>query len=115
MRYVTCFVIIMLLGTQIALAASMGGGLPWETPLATIKDSLTGPVAGAISLVAIVVAGAVLIFGGDFSAFVRALINVVLVISILIGASSLLSHLFGVSGAVVRREHLHSFSQPGKG
>jgi type IV secretion system protein VirB2 len=113
MRYLICFLFIMLLGTQIALAASMGGGLPWETPLSTIKDSLTGPVAGAISLVAIVVAGAVLIFGGDFSAFVRALINVVLVISILIGSSSLLSHLFGVSGAVIRREHLRSFSQPG--
>ena len=112
MRYILFILIILWFGSQIALAASMGGGLPWETPLATIKDSLTGPVAGAISLVAIVVAGAVLIFGGDFSAFVRALINVVLVISILIGASSLLSHLFGVSGAVVRGEHLRSFHQP---
>ena len=112
MRYLIFFVVLMLLGSQIALAASMGGGLPWESPLSSIKDSLTGPVAGAISLVAIVVAGAVLIFGGDFSAFVRALINVVLVISILVGASSLLTHLFGVSGAVISKEQLRLLQQP---
>lgn len=95
---------ILLLGlfaAEFALAAASGGGLPWESPLNTIKDSLTGPVAGVISLVAIVVSGVALIFGGDFSGFVRGLINVVLVISIVIGASSLLSNLFGSSGAVI--------------
>lgn len=102
MRNYWFIILILFLSAEVALAASAGGGLPWESPLSTIKDSLTGPVAGIISLVAIVVAGAVLIFGGDFSGFVRSLINVVLVISIVIGSSSLLSGLFGVSGAVVK-------------
>jgi type IV secretion system protein TrbC len=41
-------------------AASGGGGLPWETPLETLRDSITGPVAYAISLMGVVVAGATL-------------------------------------------------------
>ena len=40
-----------------------GGGLPWEGPLKKIADSLTGPVALAISLIAFVVAGGTLVFG----------------------------------------------------
>jgi type IV secretion system protein VirB2 len=94
----SCFV------AEIAFAASGGGGMPWETPLSTIQDSLTGPVAGVISLIAVVVCGVALIFGGDFSGFVRGLINVVVVISIVVGASSLISRLFGTSGAVIPAE-----------
>lgn len=101
MRKYFFILILGLFAAELAMAATSGGGLPWESPLSTIKDSLTGPVAGVISLVAIVVSGVALIFGGDFSGFVRGLINVVLVISIVIGASSLLSNLFGSSGAVI--------------
>lgn len=81
--------------------ASTGGSLPWESPLTSIKDSLTGPVAGSISLIAIMVCGVMLIFGGDFSGFVRGLLNVVLAISVTVGSSSLLSFLFNTSGAEI--------------
>lgn len=98
------FLLFSLLAADLALAASGGGGMPWETPLSTIQDSLTGPVAGVISLIAVVVCGVALIFGGDFSGFVRGLIKVVVVISIVVGASSLISRLFGTSGAVIPAE-----------
>ena len=39
-----------------AFAAGAGGGLPWETPLNRIAQSLTGPVALSISLIALNVA-----------------------------------------------------------
>ena len=32
--------------------ASSGGGLPWETPLNKVKDSLSGPVALAVGVIA---------------------------------------------------------------
>ena len=102
MKKVLFFLILSLWITDLSLAATGSGSLPWESPLGMIKDSLTGPVAVLISLIAIVVCGVALIFGGDFSGFVRSLINVVIVISIVLGSSSLITRLFGVSGALLR-------------
>ena len=40
-----------------ATAAPAGGGLPWEAPMTAIATSLTGPVAYAIGLIGIAIAG----------------------------------------------------------
>lgn len=45
-------------------ASSSGAGLPWENGLQTLQRSITGPVAMVISLLGIVVTGAMLIWGG---------------------------------------------------
>jgi type IV secretory pathway VirB2 component (pilin) len=82
-------------------AASGGSGLPWETPLETLRDSITGPVAYAISLMGVVVAGATLVFGGEINDFVRRIIMLVLVISLIIFSTNILSTLFN-AGAVIR-------------
>jgi type IV secretion system protein VirB2 len=58
-----------------ALAGGGGGGLPWEGPLQQIQQSITGPVAGAIALAAVAIAGAMLIFGGELNDFARRLIS----------------------------------------
>jgi type IV secretion system protein VirB2 len=84
------------------LASSTGGtAMPWESPLQTIGASLSGPVAGVISLIAIVVCGITLIWGGEIADFAKKLVYVVLVIAVLVGASSLITTLFGASGALV--------------
>ena len=82
-------------------AASGGGGLPWETPLETLRDSITGPVAYAISLMGVVAAGAALVFGGEINDFIRRIIVLVLVISLIIFSTNILSTLFN-AGAVIR-------------
>jgi type IV secretion system protein TrbC len=85
----------------LARAASTGGsGLEWETPLQKIRDSVTGPVAYAISLLGIAVTGAILVFGGEINEFVRRLIMLVLVISLMVFAADLLNTLFN-KGAVI--------------
>lgn len=81
-------------------ASATGGGLPWETPLQTLRDSITGPVAYAISLMGVVVAGATLVFGGEINDFVRRIIMLVLVISLIIFSTNILSTLFN-AGAVL--------------
>ena len=48
-----------------------GGGLPWEAPLSRVAASLTGPVALSISLIALMVAGGTVVFGGELSEFAR--------------------------------------------
>jgi type IV secretion system protein TrbC len=94
-------ILLLSLGSAEALASTGGGSLPWETPLQTISTSITGPVAYAISLIGIVVAGAMLIWGGEINEFARRVIMLVMVISLIVFASNILSTLFSVSGAVL--------------
>jgi type IV secretion system protein TrbC len=81
-----------VLAPATASAATGGGGLPWETPLTTLGNSITGPVAYGISIIGIVAAGGVLIFmGGQINEFLRAVIFIILVISFIIAAKNTLS------------------------
>ena len=91
----------ILLPDQAWATSTSSGGLPWESPLQTVSQSLTGPVAYAISLIGVVVTGAMLIFGGEINEFARRIIMLVLVIALLVSATNLLSTLFS-TGAVVR-------------
>lgn len=84
---------------QQAMASAQN--LPWETPLQTIQNSLTGPVAIAVSIMAIMVAGAVLLFGGEINEFVRRLVMVVLVVAMVAGAVSIFNTLFTAPGASI--------------
>ena len=58
------------------------------------------PVAYAISLLGIVVTGAILVFGGEINEFVRRIIMLVLVISLMVFAADLFNTLFN-KGAVI--------------
>lgn len=83
-----------------AFAGSGGGGLPWESPLQQIQQSITGPVAGFIALAAVAIAGAMLIFGGELNDFARRLCYVALVGGVLLGATQIVA-LFGATGASI--------------
>ena len=76
-------------------SAGGGGGLPYESALAKLQQSATGPVAFVLSIVGIVVAGGTLIFGGDLSGFFRTMVILVLVIGILVSSVNVLQTLFG--------------------
>lgn len=90
----------LVLVTVAPAFASSGGSLPWEGPLQQIQESITGPVAGAIALAAVAIAGGMLIFGGELNDFARRLVYVVLVAGILLGATNIIG-LFGATGASI--------------
>ncbi|WP_285403888.1 TrbC/VirB2 family protein [Luteibacter sp. ME-Dv--P-043b] len=68
--------------------------LPYEEGLGSLYTSLTGPVPFIISLVGIVACGAMLIFGGEISGFLRTMVFLVLVISVIVQATAVVS-MFG--------------------
>lgn len=87
---------VILFVPQPALASEgTGGSLPYESWLTNLRNSVTGPVAFAVSLIGIVVAGGVLIFGGELNGFFRTLIFIVLVMALLVGAQNMMSTFFG--------------------
>lgn len=92
---------ILLLGFPEVISAATTTGLPWEGPLKTIQNSFSGPIAMSVAIISIVASGAALIFGGEIGEFARKMIIVVLVLAMVVAANSVLSTLFGVSGAMV--------------
>jgi type IV secretion system protein VirB2 len=91
---------MLLFWPHAAWASNTTGGLPYESYLTNVRNSMTGTVGYTFALVGIVVAGGVLIFGGDLNGFVRTLLLIVLVASMLVGANSVLSSITG-GGAVI--------------
>ena len=82
-------------------AAPVGGGLPWEAPMTAIATSLTGPVAYAIGLIGIAIAGGTMLWGGDLGEVGRKACMVGLVIAVLVFAAPMLATAFGVAAALV--------------
>jgi type IV secretion system protein VirB2 len=81
--------------------AAAAGGLPWERPMTAIATSLTGPVAYAIGLIGIAIAGGAMLWGGELTEFGRRACMIGLVVSVLVFAAPLLASAFGVNAAVV--------------
>lgn len=74
-----------------------GPAMPWEGPLNTIMQSISGPVAKVIGVIAIVLAGLGIAFGESGSG-VRRLFQVVLGLAIAFTAASIVSTLFAQTG-----------------
>lgn len=92
----SAFLVFLLLVVSPAMASEgTGGSLPYESWLTNLRNSVTGPVAFALSVIGIVVAGSMLIFGGEISGFFRTLIFLVLVMAMLVGAQNMMGTFFG--------------------
>ncbi len=87
-------VVYFFLLPQAMASTGTGGSLPYETWLTSLRNSVTGPVAFSLSLIGIVIAGGVLIFGGDLNGFFRTLMFLVLVMAFLVGAQNMMSTFF---------------------
>lgn len=95
-----------LFSADLFASVGTGGGLPYEGPLANIRNSFTGPIAFTLSILGLIVCGASLIFGGDMNGFVRGFFIVVLVISLLVAAQNILATLFGRGALMVQQQHV---------
>ncbi len=92
--------IVIVLVALAAPAYAAGSGMPWEGPLEQIVDSITGPVARAAAVIAIVIAGVTIIFS-EGGGGVRKLAFVGLGIAVMFAAVSFFLDFFGFAGGAV--------------
>ena len=97
-RHFTSVALITLV--LVAPAYAAGSGMPWEGPLEQIVDSITGPVARAAAVIAIVIAGVTIIFS-EGGGGVRKLAFVGLGIAVMFAAVSFFLDFFGFAGGAV--------------
>jgi type IV secretion system protein TrbC len=81
-------------------AHAAGSGMPWEGPLEQIVDSITGPVARAAGVIAIVIAGITIAFSEGGSG-VRKLAYAGLGIAVMFAAVSFFLDFFGFAGGAL--------------
>jgi len=81
-------------------SAATNANMPWETPLQTILNSITGPVAKIIAILAIAVTGLALAFGDSSGGF-RKLIQIVFGLSIAFAATTLVTEFFAFGGGAL--------------
>src|ERR1700730_3828555 len=96
--------LLTLASFLLSLPASAAGGgqaLPWEAPLTRLEQSLSGPVAGAIAVIALVAIGVTLVVGGGGDELARRSVYAVCAIAFIITAATLLTGLFTVGAAVI--------------
>ncbi|SEH15033.1 type IV secretion system protein VirB2 [Sphingopyxis sp. YR583] len=89
-----------LLALHATPALAGGSGMPWETPLQSIVDSVQGPVARVVGVIIIVITGLTLAFG-DTSGGFRRLIQIVFGLSIAFAASSFFLSFFSFGGGAL--------------
>lgn len=98
---------VALLGGSLYLSigtalATTTGGLPWDIPISTLQNDLTGPVATGISVIAFLAAGAALVFGEELGGIAKKALFVVLgVAMIVLGNNFLIFSLAQVWAAVL--------------
>ncbi len=86
----------LLLQADAALAGA--SGLPWETPLQTITNSLTGPVLQSFLILAVLVSGIVISFA-EVGAGAKRLLQAVFGLSVAASAVSFFPAFFNFAGA----------------
>jgi type IV secretion system protein VirB2 len=79
-----------------AWASSSGTAMPWEAPLTTIMNSLAGPVAKAVGVIAIVITGLGFAFAEGGSAM-RKGIGIVFGLAIAFTATTFVTSFFNLT------------------
>lgn len=94
----TSLVTLLLVCPQV-FADDSGAVMPWVGPLQMIMNSISGPVAKILGVIAIVIAGLGIAFGESGSG-VRKLFQVVLGLAIAFTAASIVATLFQPAGGI---------------
>lgn len=111
--WLVLLMLLALLPDHALASEGAGGTLPYESWLINLRNSVTGPVAFTLSMIGIVVAGGVLVMGGDLSGFFRTLIFIVLVLALLVGAQNMMSNFFGRGAEIALFKQIHPAGQGG--
>ena len=101
LRLAALLALAIAVGSAGAFAAETGTNLPWEGPLTTLVTSLTGPVAYAISVVAIVALSATLAFaGGEMGETMKRLLHVGIAVCCVVFAAQVMSSFIGQAAEI---------------
>jgi type IV secretory pathway VirB2 component (pilin) len=96
-KYAFLLLFLVLFLASPVFAGGSGGSLPWEQPLSRIMDSVSGPVARALGVIAVVITGLGIAFSEGGGAM-RKILFVCFGLTVTFAAVSFFLNFFGFSG-----------------
>lgn len=98
----TLLLIVTLAITLPNIALASGGVSEFTEPLEKFADLLGGPWIKVIGMLGFIISGAGLVFAREnLEDYVQKTLKVILALSVVLAASSLVSNFFGFSGATI--------------
>ena len=82
---ITLIILMLILTSSFAYA---GGTLPFESGLSKISNSLSGPVAISIAVIAFAAAGGMYVFNPDATALIKGLIGLCIALGVMFGGKA---------------------------
>lgn len=79
---ITLIILMILVSSSLAYA---GGTLPFESGLSKISNSLSGPVAISIAVIAFAAAGIMYVFNPDATTLIKGLIGLCIALGVMFG------------------------------
>ena len=98
--FVNALMAVLVWGLMSDPAQAAGSGMPWEAPLQAIVDSINGPVAQFIGIIAVTLTGLTMAMG-DSGGTVQRLLKIVFGLSIAFTATSFFLGFFSFGGGAV--------------
>lgn len=101
---ITGLLVFLCLLSNDTFAATGGAGLPWEGWITKLKNSLTGPVAFGVAVVAMVGSGCVLIFGGEISGLFKSMLYLVMAMGMVVSGQNIVTVITGKGAEITPPE-----------
>lgn len=109
----TKITLVFLILTLTCSLAYAGGTLPFESGLSKISNSLSGPVAVSIAVIAFVAAGGMYVFNPDATALIKGLIGLCIALGVMFGGKVFVDLIAkpSSSGNTITKEYIIKLAQ----
>lgn len=81
--------------------AAQTTGMPWEGPIDTVRNSLSGPVAYGVAIISILAAGFMFMVNKGTDGILHTILNVAITVSIMLGAVTIINAFFPSAAGLV--------------
>lgn len=98
---ISCVFFILSLATLfvvlIADSAFASATFEYETALSTFADSITGPVALTVSIIAMAASGFGIVFGGELTGWIKIACGIICIVGFIVFSSNIFQKIYGSS------------------
>lgn len=92
---------LLVLVVDSALASTGAQGFEYEDALEKFADSITGPVAFFVAIIAMAASGFGIVFGGELTGWIKIACGIICMVGFIVFSANIFQGLFGVSGALI--------------
>lgn len=98
---ILCVLCIIAIIEDSAIASTGAQGFEYEDALEKFSQSITGPVAFFIAIIAMAASGFGIIFGGELTGWIKIACGIICMVGFIVFSSNIYQTLFGVGGALI--------------